>query len=110
MLLRFRRISAFAEACISSIKDKINEKEGIPAESIVLICGLSQLDNDMTVFDCELQNESTVTMTLRLCGGKKKKKRKAHTTPKKIPHKHENIRMRLLNYRHLLIITNSFYT
>ena len=83
---------------ISSIKDKINEKEGIPAESIVLICGLSQLDNDMTVFDCELQNESTVTMTLRLCGGKKKKKRKAHTTPKKIPHKHENIRMRLLNY------------
>ena len=41
---------------------------------------------------------SNVIMTLSLDGGKKKKKRKPHTTPKVIPHKHTTIKMRLLNY------------
>ena len=83
---------------ISSIKNKIYEREGIPADSIVLISGLSQLEDDMTFEECELKNEATITMTLRLCGGKKKKKKKVYTKPKKIPHKHENVRMRVLSY------------
>ena len=83
---------------INTIKRKINEKEGIPTESIVLIQGLSQLEDDMTAADYELKNEATITMTLRLCGGKKKEKKKVFTKPKKIPHKHENIRMRVLSY------------
>ena len=83
---------------ISSIKARISEQEGIPMDSIVLINGLSQLDNDMTCFDCELKEEATLTMTLRLCGGKKKKKKRVYTKPKKIAHKHETIRMRVLSY------------
>ena len=83
---------------ISSIKNKIFEKEGIPADQIVLISGLSQLEDEMTIAEYGLENEATITMTLRLCGGKKKKKKKVYTKPKKIPHKHENIRMRILSY------------
>ena len=83
---------------ISTIKNKIFEKEGIPAESIVLISGLSQLEDSMTAEECELKNEATITMTLRLCGGKKKKKKRTYTKPKKLPHRHENIRMRVLSY------------
>ena len=83
---------------ISSLKAKISEQEGIPADSIVLISGLSQLEDANTFDEYELKNEATITMTLRLCGGKKKKKKKVYTKPKKIPHKHENIRMRVLSY------------
>ena len=83
---------------IATMKAKISEQEGIPAESIVLISGLAQLEDDMTFGESGLNDEATVTMTLRLCGGKKKKKKKNYTTPKKIPHKHETIRMRVLNY------------
>ena len=42
--------------------------------------------------------ESEIAMTLRLCGGKKKRKKKIYTKPKRIPHKHVHIPKALLNY------------
>ena len=83
---------------IATMKAKISEQQGIPAEDIILISGLSQLEDNMTFQECQLSNEATITMTLRLAGGKKKKKKKVYTKPKKIPHKHETIRMRVLSY------------
>eukprot|EP00344_Euplotes_crassus_P012582 CAMPEP_0196996454 /NCGR_PEP_ID=MMETSP1380-20130617/2323_1 /TAXON_ID=5936 /ORGANISM="Euplotes crassus, Strain CT5" /LENGTH=152 /DNA_ID=CAMNT_0042412421 /DNA_START=104 /DNA_END=562 /DNA_ORIENTATION=+ len=80
------------------MKAKISSQEGISEESIVLINGLSQLEDQMTFAECGLNNEATVTMTLKMLGGKKKKKKKVYTKPKKIPHKHENIKMRVLSY------------
>ena len=89
-----------ADLCdtIATMKDRISSQEGIPADQIVLISGLSQLEDESTFAECELNNEATITMTLRMCGGKKKKKKKSYTKPKKIPHKHETIRMRVLSY------------
>ena len=86
------------DATVATIKSEIAAQHGVPASEIVLIYGLSQLEDSMTASECQLQNEATVTMTLRLCGGKKKKKKKVYTKPKKIPHKHETIKMRVLNY------------
>ena len=83
---------------IATMKEKISEQEGIPADQIMLISGLSQLEDAMTFEECQLNNEATITMTLGLAGGKKKKKKKVYTKPKKIPHKHETIRMRVLSY------------
>ncbi|CAI2381267.1 unnamed protein product [Moneuplotes crassus] len=93
-------LTMFVDECdtIATMKAKISEQEGIAAESIVLINGLSQLEDQMTFAECELNNEATVTMTLKMLGGKKKKKKKVYTKPKKIPHKHENIKMRVLSY------------
>eukprot|EP00343_Euplotes_focardii_P005535 CAMPEP_0205808326 /NCGR_PEP_ID=MMETSP0205-20121125/12247_1 /ASSEMBLY_ACC=CAM_ASM_000278 /TAXON_ID=36767 /ORGANISM="Euplotes focardii, Strain TN1" /LENGTH=152 /DNA_ID=CAMNT_0053083827 /DNA_START=94 /DNA_END=552 /DNA_ORIENTATION=+ len=80
------------------MKAKISEQEGISSGDIMLINGLSQLDDSNTFGECELNNEATLTMTLRLAGGKKKKKKNVYTKPKKIAHKHETIRMRVLSY------------
>jgi ribosomal protein S27AE len=59
---------------------------------------MSQLENEQTFAETGVEELSNIIMTLSLDGGKKKKKRKPHTTPKVIPHKHVTIKMRTLNY------------
>ena len=86
------------EDTVLSLKNRISDMNEIPVDQIILINGLTQLDNEETFAECELQDEATVTMTLRLCGGKKKKKKRVYTKPKKIPHRHENKPMRVLSY------------
>merc|ERR1711907_577434 len=43
-------------------------------------------------------DEGEVSVHFALDGGKKKRKKKPHTTPKKIPHKHKKRKMALLEY------------
>ena len=87
-----------ADDTIETLKNRISSETDIPVDQIVLISGLTQLENSSTFVDCALEDEATVTMTLRLCGGKKKKKKKVYSSPKKIPHRHENKPMRVLSY------------
>ena len=91
-------VDVTGDETIAVIKMKIAEQTGISFEQIRLISGLAILENEMTLSQAHLQAESTVILTLGLDGGKKKKKRKPHTTPKVIPHKHVTIKMRVLNY------------
>ena len=42
--------------------------------------------------------DSTISLTLRLLGGKKKRKKKVYTKPKKIGHKHKKRPKALLEY------------
>ena len=42
--------------------------------------------------------DSTISLTLRLLGGKKKRKKKIYTKPKKIGHKHKKRPKALLEY------------
>ena len=42
--------------------------------------------------------ESTINMVLSLCGGKKKRKKKVYTKPKKIGHKHKKRPKAILEY------------
>lgn len=42
--------------------------------------------------------ESTINMVLRLLGGKKKRKKKVYTKPKKIKHKHKKRPKAILEY------------
>jgi ubiquitin len=42
--------------------------------------------------------ENTISLTLRLLGGKKKRKKKVYTKPKKIGHKHKKRPKALLEY------------
>ena len=86
------------EETVTALKAKIAQETGIPSDQIRLICGMSMLEDEMTLSEANVQAESNVIMTLGLDGGKKKKKRKPHTTPKVIAHKHATIKMRLLNY------------
>ena len=64
------------EQSINSLKQKIQEQEGIASELISLIYEGKNLENENTIDSTDLGNLSTVHMVLALKGGKKKKKRK----------------------------------
>ena len=87
-----------SEESVSTLRARIAQAAKIPESEIVLIAGTSTLDDDKSLAEAGLEDEMTVSMTLRLCGGKKKKKKKQYSTPKRIPHKHVSKKMRVLDY------------
>eukprot|EP00455_Lapot_gusevi_P009440 TRINITY_DN14228_c0_g1_i3.p2 TRINITY_DN14228_c0_g1~~TRINITY_DN14228_c0_g1_i3.p2 ORF type:complete len:153 (-),score=26.65 TRINITY_DN14228_c0_g1_i3:260-718(-) len=57
------------------------------------------LEDEMTVAQCQLQDNSTIECVVPLEGGKgKKKKKKIFTKAKKPIHRHKNIKMRVLKF------------
>ena len=67
-------------------------------EEFELQNGIMTLQDEQFLVDCGILDEGVVSVHMSLDGGKRKRKKKVYTTPKRIPHKHKKRPKALLEY------------
>ncbi|CAF1241920.1 unnamed protein product [Adineta ricciae] len=83
---------------VNDVKELVEQREGIPADEQRLTLGGITLDDELTLDQCRVEEESTLYVLLDLEGGGKKRKKKSYNTPKKNKHKHKKVKLAVLKY------------
>ena len=84
---------------------------GIPIDDQRLTLGGITLDNDeLTLSQCHVEEESTLYVLLDLEGGGKKRKKKSYNTPKKNKHKHKKVKLAVLKYYKVTLADDELFS
>ena len=83
---------------IQYVKETVQTTAGIPAEELSLTHAGKQLDDECLISDYDIQEGSTLHLSLALLGGAKKRKKKNYTTPKKTKHVKKKEKLAVLKY------------
>ena len=67
-------------------------------ENFELQYGIRTLQAEEFLADCGILDEGVVSVHMSLDGGKRKRKKKVYTTPKKIKHKPKKVKLATLKY------------
>jgi len=70
----------------------------IAADDLELQYGIRTLQQEEFLVDAGILDEGVISVHMSLDGGKRKRKKKVYTTPKRIPHKHRKRAKALLEY------------
>merc|ERR1712014_266020 len=93
-----RAIELEQNACVELLKQRIEELEGIPATEQRLVAATSLLVDGKTLAESGVEALSVVELSLALEGGRKKKKKKTYTKPKKDKHTNKKVKLAVLKY------------
>lgn len=91
-------INVQADQTINDVKEIVEEREGIPVDEQRLTLGGISLNDELTLEESRVEDESTLYVLLDLEGGGKKRKKKNYNTPKKNKHKRKKVKLAVLKY------------
>merc|ERR1712048_1100816 len=77
---------------VLDVRRMVCEREGADEGELRLLAHGLDLEDDQLLSECVTEN-ATLEAMLRLRGGGKKRKKKTYLKPKKIKHKHKNVKM-----------------
>lgn len=83
-------------AIVADVKAAIECSRGVAAADQCVLFGGRQLDDEASLAECGVSDDSQLYVSLRLLGGGKKRKKKTYTTPKKQKHVHKKVQLRVL--------------
>eukprot|EP00920_Eleutheroschizon_duboscqi_P044109 GHVT01105091.1.p1 GENE.GHVT01105091.1~~GHVT01105091.1.p1 ORF type:complete len:177 (+),score=26.87 GHVT01105091.1:59-589(+) len=83
---------------IQNVKLQLQTANGVDSSEQLLTYGLHALDDDMTILEAGIEEESTVFQSVELLGGGKKRKKKTYTKPKKTKHKKKPVKLAVLKF------------
>merc|ERR1712125_294192 len=93
-----RTLSVEETDCVEQIKQRIEELEGIPCDQQRLSVATSTLLDGRTLSEFGVEDLSVIELSLALEGGRKKKKKKTYTKPKKVKHTNKKVKLAVLKY------------
>ena len=77
-------------------RSQVEAQVGFPIDRLSF--GTATLEDCMSIEEAGLETESSIDALVALDGGKRKRKKKVYTKPKKIAHKHKPRKLALLEY------------
>jgi len=87
-----------SDQTINDVKELVEQREGIPIdEQRLTLAGIS-LNDELTLEESRVEDESTLYVLLDLEGGGKKRKKKNYSTPKKNKHKRKKVKLSVLKF------------